>query len=201
MTNRSDTPTTPTATHRSWCVEHDTDGDFCWSRTFEVAGVKLQLADSEGHPAIVGLDDPALVGTLTLDDARHLARTLTQLEELAVAGPAQCSRGVTWCTAEGTHEHATECMSSEVHVRTAPESQFCLYLVARAGTPGQVWVAVDGRHQGRLLSGVVPVQDALMVTSRRLGASDAIQGLLAAVAFPQGRALVLELLAAAGAAS
>ncbi len=190
----------PDVEHQAWCVEHDTAGNFCWSRTIEVAGLQLQLANSDGTPMVVGLDDAAMPDALTLDGARLLSRALAQLEDMAT-GQLACSRGTSWCTAEDTDEHATECMSAEVLVRPGAGSEFCLYLVAKASDTSTVWVAVDGRHQGRLLSGVVPVQDALMVTSRRLGASDAIQGLLAAVAFPQGRALVLELLAAAGAAS
>lgn len=141
--------------HTPWCVDHD--GDVCFGELFNVAGLQLQLAHSDGHTHVVGLDDAHMPDVLPMGDVAVLTAVLERLTATASTSttPATCAR-FDWCSLAEDPDHATECASLVHHTRDLTGEQWAMYLRCSAGTD-LVELAIDGRAHRVPMSGRVPV--------------------------------------------
>jgi hypothetical protein len=64
----------------SWCVVHEADGDYCWSRTIQVreAGIAMSNGTITGRPKVWGLDEFEDCA-LELDVATEVVAAITAL--------------------------------------------------------------------------------------------------------------------------
>lgn len=148
------TPVADTRAHQPWCVDHD--GGVCFGELFDVAGLRLQLAHSDGYTHVVGLDDPGMPDVLPMGDVAVLTAVLERLQAAAAddTAPPACSR-YHWCVLAGDPDHATECASLVHHARDIHDQQWAMYLRATVGA-GLVELAIDGLSNGVPLSGRIP---------------------------------------------